>query len=44
MGIINTTSNKLENVHLYEKEKIFSVAFFRLLSTWLYIVNLPLSL
>ena len=38
MDIINTTSNQLENVHLYEKEKAFSVAFFRLLSSWLYIV------
>ena len=28
MGIINTTSNQLENFHLYEKEKAFSVAFF----------------
>ena len=27
MGIINTTSNQLENFHLYEKEKAFSVAF-----------------
>ena len=28
MDIINTTSNQLENVHLYEKEKAFSIAFF----------------